>query len=187
MANPLCATDCDQPLAAVEFDDCAPEINLSEIKRMFVAKGNAAAFLNWAQAAEWTDRLSQSGVEVDAIRELTVIGDMPAGSGISKDISNGRKYIVGKDRTINFTIDDVSNQNYEFARSTECGGKYRVWIETMGGKMYGGNRGIKASVVMDILLNRGDGEIESIAGVASWRAKFSPERVDSPIFVSDND
>lgn len=187
MANPLCASDCDEPLAEVEFDDCAPAINLSEIKRVFIAKGNAAPFATWTAAAEWTDRLSQSGVEPDAIRELTVIGDMPAGSSVTKDISNGRKYVVGKDRTINFTIDDVSNKNYEFARSTECGGKYRLWIETMGGKMYGGNSGIKASVAMDIILNRGTDEIETIAGVATWRAKFSPERTESPIFVSDND
>lgn len=187
MSNPLCPNDCDQPLAEVEFDDCAPEINASEIKRVFMAKGNAAAFNNWAQPQEWGERLSQAGTEQDAIRELTVIGDMPAGSGVSKDISNGRKYIIGKDRTLNFTIDDVSNKNYDFARSTECGGKYRLWFETMGGKMYGGNKGIKATVVMDIILNRGTDEIETIAGVATWRAKFSPERVESPIFVSDNE
>ena len=77
MSNPLCPNDCDQPLAAVEFDDCAPEINLSEIKRVFIAKGSAATFNNWAQAQEWTDRLSQRGDDADAIRELTVIGDMP--------------------------------------------------------------------------------------------------------------
>ena len=31
--------------------------------------------------------------------------------------------------------------------------------------MYGGNGGIKATVVMDIILNRGTEEIETIAGV----------------------
>ena len=185
MANPLCPNDCDQPLAEVEFDDCAPEINLSEIKRVFISKGSAAAFNNWAQAQEWTERISQNGTEPNAIRELTVIGDMPAGSGVSKDISNGRKYVVGKDHTLNFTVDDVSDENYEFMRATECGGKYRLWYETKGGYLYGGNEGILASLVMDDVLNRGTDEIETLNGVLTWRKKFSPERTKSPIFVDE--
>ena len=86
---------------------------------------------------------------------------------------------------MNFTIDDVSEENYEFMRSTECGGKYRLWYETKGGYMYGGNDGIKVSIVMDDVLNRGVDEIETLNGVVTWRNKFSPERVKSPIFVED--
>ena len=51
--------------------------------------------------------------------------------------------------------------------------------------MYGGNEGIKVSIVMDDVLNRGVDEIETLNGVATWRNKFSPERVKSPIFVED--
>lgn len=187
MANPLCPDNCDDPLAEVDFDECAPEINLSEIKRIFIAKKAAAPFTDWKLAPEWLERLDQSAVDVDTIRELTVIGDLPAGSNITKAISNGRTIQIGKDRTLNFTIDDVSDKNYEFARSTECGGKYRYWFETMGGKMYGGNKGILGTVVMDIILNRGTDEVETINGVATWRAKFSPERITSPIFEAEND
>lgn len=186
MANPLC-DNCDDPLAVVEFNECAPEINLSEIKRIFMANANAPGFTDVGDATEWLARLSQTSTATDAIRELTVIGDMPAGSPVTKDISNGRQITIGKDRTINFTIDDVSDANYEMARSTECGGKRKLWFETHGGKMYGGNNGIKGKVVMDIVLNRGVDEIETLAGVATWRAKFSPERVTSPIFESDNE
>ena len=164
MSNPLCPNDCDQALGTVLFDECAPNINPSEIQRVFISKGNAAPFNNWAQAQEWTDRIAAS---------------------VTKDISNGRKYVVGKDHTLNFTIDDVSDENYEFMRSTECGGKYRLWYETKGGYMYGGNEGIKASIVMDDVLNRGVDEIETLNGVATWRNKFSPERTKSPIFVED--
>lgn len=185
--NPICPANCDQPLNEVAFNDCAPEINLSEIKRLFVARPTATAFTDWKLAAEWTTRLSQDGVEPNAIRELTVIGDMPAGSNITRDISNGRKIQIGKDRTVNFTVDETNDENYEFLRSTECGGKYRMWFETMGGKMYGGNAGIKANIVMDDVLARGVEEIETFTGVATWRAKFSPERITSPIFVSDNE
>lgn len=187
MSNPLCPNDCDQPLQEVEFDECAPEINLSEIKRLFIGKKNTPAFNNWAQAQEWTERISPTANEATSLRELTVIGDKPAPSNVQKNISNARIIQVGKDHTINFSVDDVSDKNYDFARATECGTKVRIWYETMGGKMYGGNKGILAYLVMDLVLARGTEEIEAINGVVTWRAKFSPERVDSPIFVSDND
>lgn len=185
MSNPLCPTDCDQALGTVLFDECAPNINPSEIQRVFISRSNAQPFKDWKLAAEWTERIAASSVTVNAIRELIVIGDKPAAASVTKDISNGRKYVVGKDHTLNFTIDDVSDENYEFMRSTECGGKCRLWYETKGGYMYGGNEGIKASIVMDDVLNRGVDEIETLNGVATWRSRFSPERTKSPIFVEN--
>ena len=181
--NPTCPTNCDAALGEVLFDDCAPAINASEIKRLFIARANATPFTTWATAAEWTTRLSQDGVEPNAIRALTVIGDMPAGAPVQKDISNGRKFTLGKDRTVNFTVDEDSDENYEFFRALECGGKYRIWFETHGGYMFGGNEGIKATVNADPILNRGTGEIVTYNGAATWRSKFAPERVKSPIFV----
>jgi hypothetical protein len=183
--NPLCPTDCTTALGGVLFDDCAPNINPSEIKRVLVSKGNAAPFDDWTVATEWTTRLEMSGAAADPIRPLTVIGDKPAPSSVTKDISNNRKWVVGKDHTLNFTVDDVSDENYEFMRATECGGKYRLWYETHGGYLYGGNDGIKATIVMDDVLNRGIDEIETLNGVATWRSKFSPERVKSPIYKED--
>lgn len=185
MPNPICPTDCTSALAPVLFSDCAPEVIASEIKRIFVAKSNASPLTDWTTATEWTERLEEATTTANAIRPLTVIGDKPAPSSVTKDISNNRKWVVGKDHTINFTIDDVSKENYEFMRSTECGGKYRIWYETHGGMLYGGNEGILVTMVVDDVLNRGVDEIETLNGVITWRNKFTPERTPSPIFVQD--
>jgi hypothetical protein len=75
-----------------------------------------------------------------------------------------------KDFTINIEIDDVSKENYEFMRVTQCGGEYKLWFETAGGRLYGGNEGIDASLVLDNVLGRGKDEIEKITGTASWDA-----------------
>lgn len=193
MANPICPTDCTSVLNSVNFSDCAPDIVASEIHKVFIAKGNCDPFADWTSATEWTQRIMSSGSYVtaatavnpgndSAIRPLTVIGDKPAASSVVKDISNGRKHVVGKDHTLNITVDDVSEENYEFMRATECGGTFRIWYETKGGFLYGGNSGIRASIVMDDVLNRGNDEIEAINGVITWRERFSPERCSSPIF-----
>lgn len=183
--NPVCPTDCSSLLAEVNFDRCNPVVNLSEIRRIFVAKVTAAPFTDVAAITEWTARLSEDSTDVDAIRPLTVIADKPAPASITKDISNGRKITVGKDHTINYTIDDTSDKNYEFMRTMECGGQFRLWYETEGGYIYGGNDGIPATLTADDVLNRGRDEIETIVGTATWRSKFSPERDISPIFDSD--
>lgn len=184
MPTPTCSATCDFTLPVVSFNDCAPTVVYSEIRRVFLAKKAAAPFSNWLAPTEWLTRLSQSSTTGnDYIRPLTVIGDKPAGAPVVKDISNGRRVTIGKDHTLNFTIDDVTQQNYDFMRALECGGEFKMWYETEGGFMYGGNEGITVRVVADDVLARGRDEIEVINGTLTWRAKFSPERGISPIYT----
>ena len=182
MATVVCPNNCETELPEVRFSKCSPTIVLSEIVRIFLGKQSTEPFTDWKSATEWTTRLSENGTTANAIRPLTVIADKPAGSPVVKEISNGRKYNLRKDFTINIEIDDVSEENYEFMRVTQCGGEYKLWFETAGGRLYGGNEGIDASLVLDNVLGRGKDEIEKITGTASWSDKFSPEMVISPIF-----
>ena len=181
MATVVCPNNCETELPEVRFSKCSPTIVLSEIVRIFLGKQSTEPFTDWKSATEWTTRLSENGTTANAIRPLTVIADKPAGSPVVKEISNGRKYNLRKDFTINIEIDDVSEENYEFMRVTQCGGEYKLWFETAGGRIYGGNEGIDASLVLDNVLGRGKDEIEKITGTASWDDKFSPEMCNSPI------
>lgn len=182
MPTVSCPNSCETALPEVKFSKCSPNIVLSEIVRIFVGKQTTQPFNNWKDASEWTQRLSETANTANAIRPLTVIADKPAGSPVVKEISNGRKYNLRKDFTVNIEIDDVSPENYEFMRVTQCGGEYKLWFETAGGRIYGGNEGIDASLVLDNVLGRGKDEIEKITGTASWSDKFSPEMAISPIF-----
>lgn len=183
MPTPTCPANCDFTLPVVQFDNCAPLVVYSEIRRIFLAKKAAAPFTNWLSATEWLTRMSQSSTTGnDYIRPLTVIGDKPAAADIIKEISNGRKIVIGKDHTINFTIDELSQANYDFMRGLECGGEFKLWYETEGGYIYGGNEGITVRLTLNDVLNRGREEIETLVGVITWRSKFSPERGISPIY-----
>lgn len=187
MPTPTCTTSCDADLPVVNFSDCNPVVEFSELRRIFVAKSTAAPFNDWTQAAEWLARMSQtSTVGDDYIRPLTVIGDKPVPTGVVKDISNGRRMTIGKDHVINFLIDDVSDENYDFMRQLECGGQFRLWYETEGGRMYGGNNGILVNMSIDSQLNRGREETAALIGVANYRAKFTEERTVSPIYNGNN-
>lgn len=186
MPIPTCPTDCSSALPVVDFSKCAPQVHLSEIRRIFITKANAEDFTDWESATEWTARISETDVSGDdAIRPLTVIADKPAPTPVTQEISNGRTVTVSKNHTINYTVDDVSDDNYEFMRTLECGGSYKIWYETEGGFLYGGNTGITVNATGDDILNRGREEIETIAGTFTWRSKFHPDRALSPIFDSD--
>lgn len=181
--TPTCPTDCTANLPVVKFSACAPSILLSEITKVYLGKYSTQPFTDVGLATEWTTRLNESAVTEDTIRPLTVIGDKPAAAPIRKEISNGRTWTIGKDHTLNIRIDDVSDENYEFMRAAECGGQYRVWFETAGGYLYGGNEGIPATLDLNDVLAAGKDSIEELVGVLTWRAKFHPERVLSPIAV----
>lgn len=186
MANIIC-NDCEeQKLPIVNFSDCAPQLNLSEVEYIYVGPKNAKAFTSVAEAAEWTTRLSESDIESpDVIRPLRVVGNVPAGSPRTKVISGNRTVSLGNDRVLNWLIDDVSDENYEFFRKfVECSGGATVWFETRGGKLYGGNEGIKGTMLGNIVLDEGVDATETIQGTFTWDSKHSPDRVDSPIVKS---
>jgi hypothetical protein len=182
MANPLCPTGCESALPPVAFSQCAPEINYSEIQYIYVAKVNASPFNDWTQPGEWGTRLNQTTLTGNNyIRQLVVIADKPAPAATNIDISGDRTILVEKTHTLNVTVDETNAINHEFVRYLECGGQVRIWYQTRAGLLFGGNSGIRATMSLDPILNRGRDQIMTFTGTVTWRAKFSPEMAVSPI------
>jgi hypothetical protein len=182
MPNPTCPANCATALPAASFSKCAPEVNLAEISYVYLAKGIAEAFTDWTEPDEWATRVSNSSTTGDDyIRVLTVIGDKPEPTVAEREISAGRKVNVLKTHVVNYTIDESNAINHELLRSLECGGSYKVWYETKGGLLFGGNEGIDASVFLNMVLNRGTDEIINLNGRIEWKNKFTEERTVSPI------
>lgn len=199
----VCPTDCDAvTLPVVSFDDCNPEINKSEIVAVFIALSDAVDFDDVSDPLEWAARLSQTANPPavvgggtltpvkDLIRRLTVIADKPASTETTKAISNNRTITVDRPRVINITIDEVNDDNYDLARSTECGNgiSVKAWYLTAGGYLYGGASGIKNGIggtkpvlKLNVVLDRGVDAIETITGTITWSNLQSESRVLSPI------
>lgn len=186
--NPVCASNCNTfDLGALAYNPCAPLTAASQLRRLFIGKPNASAFADWKSPTEWNTRVSQVSTNGDNyIRALTITGDKPVPAPKTKTIENGIKINQGKDHTVNFTTYQVSNENYEFMRNTECAIQVRLFgIETMGGVMFGSNTGVLVNIIMDILLAGGDDDLEALTGSLTWSSKFSLERASSPIFDID--
>jgi len=177
--SPTCGSE---TLPETDFDFCDPVVENSEIQRIFLRKTGSTDFSDWTQAAEWNERVSETSMDDDAIRPLTVIGDKPAPSATIKNISNGRKVVTRKDHTINATIDDVSDANHALIQEIETGKRFLMNYETAGGRMFGGNSSIPVEIMADMVLARGQGEIAVYNLTITWASNTTEQRCASPIF-----
>ncbi len=178
--------DCETPvLPSVAFDECSPDASRrAEINRVYVSYEDPAnAGVPATGAIDWSDA---SGITTafDGTNGiiLTVIGDKPDPEEDQRQVSNNRTIIGERTHTINATIDDMSDDNYEFVRSMQMGGKYIIWYETIGGSVFGGDEGILANVNSATLpLERGDGNYEAGNVQFSWKKVCDPPREDSAL------
>ena len=177
--TPVCG---DEDMPAVDFNLCAPDIRLSEIRRIFISKIGAAPFVDWTVAGEWNERMSPTSNDINAVRVLTVIGNKDIPTSTRVRLSMNRNKTVRKEHTVNATIDDVSETNHEFIRQMNGGRNFKMWYETEGGFMFGGNNGIAAHIDADMVLARGRDEIMTYVLEAWWQNVRTEDRCLSPIF-----
>jgi len=183
----ICAANCDdQQIPSVNFDDCSPENNESEIEWIAVARSDADDFTDVEDVAEWNARIAQAAADPapdpdNTIRMIRVIGDKPAPEVQTRVVSGNRTIQTGKNHTLNVEIDETNADNYEFARSTSCNATYKLWYVTRAGLVYGGTCGVKAQMVLNLIQARGVGEIEKYVGTVSWNDKIDPPRASFPL------
>lgn len=168
-------------------DDCDPESEESEIcDILFTVEDpeNPGTALggptDWTQTADWTAAIDNTAA--DKVRKLTGIGDLPEPEQEIRIVSKRRKVMGLKNFTLNHTIDDVTDENYNAARELECGGVVRLWLRTLGGRLYGGQEGIRASITKaNMPLDRGQNTFERIELQFQWEHSCHPPRIADPI------
>lgn len=150
---------------------------------MAVARADTTPFTDFGSALEWANRLSQTDVAVDKIRLLTIRGNKPATTKTNIVLTNNRTVITNRRHILNFVVDEVNDDNYDFFRMTQCGIiQFRIWPITDDGKeLQGGDAGILATVFAEAIYDEGTGAIQRIVGTAEWDAQQDPQRVANPI------
>lgn len=176
---PVCS---GETLGEVDFDHCDPETHSSEIQRIFLRQVNSTDFTDWTLPEEWNTRVSETSTDPDAIRALTVTGDKPAPNAPKRNISGGRTIVPRKEHTINFTVDEATVANHQFFSDLKGGKRYKANYETAGGRMFGGNQGIPVEVMGDMILARGQGELQVYVGTLFWVSAETEDMCTSPIF-----
>jgi len=183
LVDPTCVSDCEsEELPVISSSVCNPTIDLSEIDHIYATQiGNPLTLVT--DLVEWTGRLDDTAGDPavpGAIRTIPVIGEYPAPETNEVNISLDRTVNGITKHTINFDVDDLSDEMYEFMRSTFCNNTWLAWF-TAGSYIYGGNAGIQARISMKPSISKGREEPNKLIGTVVWKTKFPPERADNPM------
>lgn len=178
--TPNCPTGCTGILPQLDFNYCDPVLGFGEITHVFLASVDAECFTDVTSLAEWLARLSNTSADPDAIRFLHVKADKPVAEREEQEISLGRKVKSPGTYTLNIDVDDVSELNYEFMRTSQCNVQFRMWF-VADHYLFGGVCGITVNLNLDYVIERGTKAIHKIMGTAKWDAKFDPERDENPL------
>ena len=178
--NPVCPTGCGGILPDVDFNFCSPVNAFGEITHIFLASYDASCFTDESSLSEWLARLDNTGGDVESIRYLHVKANKPVASPDIIETSLNRKVKSPATYTLNITIDDVSDLNYEFMRATQCNTTFKMWF-VAGGYLFGGVCGVASILNLDYQIDDGSKSIHKITGTATWDASYSPERVVNPL------
>lgn len=179
---PVCPTDCTSALQPVSFSPCAPEYHWGEIAKVYVGPADLPSF-DISNLAAWTYYLSATGD--DKIRTLIGIGDMPAPEVTEVATSGNRKAYGARQYTLNFTIDETNETNYEWMQMTACNTSYQFWFETADGILYSDDpdSGILGTAVFHQIIPRLRTELVTFVGTFKWQDFVAPHREVSPMAV----
>lgn len=175
-----CPTSCADALPVAEFNICAPVTNFGQISKIYFTN-DGYPLTDENDLAEWQARTALIAANPARIVELSVIGDKPLATATEVALSRGRTTNGAKDHLINFRIDETNQVNYDLMRSLECGKTVRLWYETFGGLLYGGTKGVLASLTIGEVIPEGTADLITFTGTAKWKDKFSPCRTESPM------
>lgn len=185
-----CPADCSVQQAPVfSINNCVDSIALyeSEISVIYFVGVDdddctepAAKPADWESASNWASVLSNT--DNDKIRFLNVIGDMPEPEQQITTMSGGREKVGAKTFLVNYDIDEFNDDNYTAHRQLECGFTGFFWYGTKGGLLFGGPKGVKATVVKSFSPHeRGENIYQKIVGQIKWKSNCSPAMIVNPI------
>ena len=171
-------------LPPTNFNFCAPKVRFGNIKRLWTTRASSADVLaDWEDLAEWTTRINATAVipvsGAAPIRALTITGDLPEPTRTETEISDDRIVYGPYTNVLNFTVDDLSLENIEWARlyqdDTYIIKMWYGWSTLIAGS----TAGIDATIRTALVIPRGKSEVTGINGVLTWTG-IQAEVANSP-------
>ena len=183
-----CPTGCSTTPPEVTADYCNPNVTNAQVTTLYVTSLNSAAFTDIEDPAEWAARLSQTGVDPDDIRTLHVIGSKPVATSTSIDLGADKKTIVQKEHTLDLVIRETSDENYNFLKTTECAGNFKI-AYVIGKYLFVNddetgnidNDLIEVNIEMNDQASNNFSDPYEFAVKITWKSKFHPGRIVNPI------
>lgn len=180
----VCQEGCGIALPATKFNICTPEGAFGQISELFITNiGYPLTDEN--DANEWLTRMALPDNDPSKIWRILVIGDKPASESQEVEMSYGRIINGTENHSLNVRIDEVNQENYDFARAFDCNKRVKLWYKAYNGDAYGGNQGIDVSMKFKHVIPEGTGDLQTLVSTPKWKAKIQPCRFVHPLQGDD--
>ncbi len=100
-------------------------------------------------------------------------------------MSYGRIMSGQENHSLNLRIDEVNQENYDYARGFGCNRRTKIWYKTINGDAYGGNKGIDVSMKWKHVIPEGSSDLQTLVSHPKWKSKFEPCRFVHPLHGDD--
>ena len=177
---------CTSVLPPTQASDCDYELNFGEINAiLFTEEGDDLT--NWSSASEWNGRIDNDTAYTNQdpapIRVLFGIGGLGSPERGSIKISRRRVAYLSPKFSFTFKVEDTSDTNWDFMRALPTGGQtFTGWLATEA-KLFGGNGGIKMTIVADPNIPESIDELMTINLTVSFEGSI-PDMIDLPAITA---
>lgn len=190
--NSLCSEDCGAvvqlPALAADQDCTGFDLYESQITDLYIQPAAAGAS-PWA--ATWTNgstdiTYTEANVDNTATDNLKCkwlvgAGGIEVPEKTTQELPKFKDRISKRTYTLTFTIQNVTDAQYEFGRALQCGDtSFTFWYANTH-HVYGKAEGISPkSVDCDLPLDSARDGVEQMVITITWEAKTDPERKTNP-------
>jgi len=180
-----CEEGCGLALPATKFNICSPEGQFGQISELYMTNiGYPLSDEN--NINEWLGRMNMADSNPAKIRRILVVGDKPASESSEQEMSGARFVYGPENHTLNIRIDEVNQENYEFARAFDCNKRVKIWYKTFSGDAYGGPQGIDVSMKFKHVIPEGRQDLQTLVSNPKWQSKLQPCRFIHPLHGDDS-
>ena len=184
-----CATD----WSAIDDIDinCPDDGTLSEVQYVlmmdtthFPALGNVLSLLpDWTDSGDWIGAIDNSSATGFFAKQLVGVGNVSTAAPSTRQMPGHKQSMGEAVSTLSFKLMSLPDSIYDFLNNLRATASLpRIWLVTVGGKMFGGPAGIELdSLSIPFALAEGVDSYEEQVVTMNWKAKTAPLRIASPV------
>lgn len=184
MLNQFLGSDCTDTLlpAVVEDQDCILIPRLSQVVGLLILPAGVPGPASWVSQTDMEGLVDNTDTVNAAAKFLIGKGSIEDPAPLVVNLGKKDRVIARRTYAMEFQLSVAASQHYALVQTLQRNYRqFRFWFGTLGGRVFGGQRGIKPEFI-DAFTRYGAANTDTEIGVmrVEWWADGDPSRYDMP-------